>query len=73
VMTQVFGAHTAFTDNTHNDRGWGPRTFASFQAAANEAAVSRLYAGIHFRSGVESGQVQGRCVGQKALGLKLMR
>ena len=73
VMAQVFGAHTAFTDNTHNDRGWGPRTFSSFQAAANEAAVSRLYAGIHFRSGVESGQVQGRCVGQKALGLKLMR
>lgn len=73
VMDQVFGAEKPFTDNTHNDRGWGPRQFSSFQAAANEAAVSRLYAGIHFRSGVELGQVQGRCVGQKTLALKLKR
>jgi hypothetical protein len=48
VLGQVFGADTGFTDNTHNDRGWGPRTFKTFQAAADEAALSRLYAGIHF-------------------------
>jgi membrane-associated phospholipid phosphatase len=70
VLNQIFGANTAFTDNTHNDRGWGPRTFPSFNAAANEAALSRLYAGIHFRFGVEGGQVQGRCVAAKALALK---
>jgi hypothetical protein len=71
VLEQVFGANLAFTDNTHNDRGWGPRTFSSFRAAADEAAVSRLYAGIHFRSGIESGKVQGRCVAQKVLALRL--
>ncbi len=70
VLNQIFGANTTFTDNTHNDRGWGPRTFPSFNAAANEAALSRLYAGIHFRFGVEGGQVQGRCVAAKALALK---
>jgi hypothetical protein len=70
VLEQIFGAQTSFTDNTHNDRGWGPRTFKSFKAAADEAALSRLYAGIHFRFGVEGGQVQGRCVGAKALALK---
>jgi membrane-associated phospholipid phosphatase len=70
VLNQIFGASTAFTDNTHNDRGWGPRTFTSFNAAANEAALSRLYAGIHFRFGVEGGQVQGKCVAQKVLALK---
>ncbi len=70
VLNQIFGANTAFTDNTHNDRGWGPRTFPSFNAAANEAALSRLYAGIHFRFGVEGGQVQGKCVAAKALALK---
>lgn len=70
VLEQIFGANTAFTDNTHNDRGWGPRTFPSFSAAANEAALSRLYAGIHFRFGVEGGQVQGRCVAAKVLALK---
>ena len=73
VLDKVFGAGQPFTDNTHNDRGWGPRTFASFQAAANEAALSRLYAGIHFRSGIEGGKVQGRCVAQQVLALKLLR
>ena len=70
ILGTQFGANTAFTDNAHNDRGWGPRRFSSFQTAADEAAVSRLYAGIHFRSGVVAGQVQGRCVGQKALDLR---
>jgi hypothetical protein len=70
VLEQVFGANFSFTDNTHNDRGWGPRTFSSFRAAADEAAVSRLYAGIHFRSGIEGGKAQGRCVAQKVLALR---
>lgn len=70
VLEQIFGVNTAFTDNTHNDRGWGPRTFPSFKAAADEAALSRLYAGIHFRFGVEGGQVQGKCVASKVLALR---
>mgnify|MGYP000297078774 CR=1 FL=1 len=73
VLDNLFGANTRFTDNTHNDRGWGPRTFPSFQAAANEAAMSRMYAGIHFRAGVEGGQVQGRCVAQKVMAIKFDR
>jgi membrane-associated phospholipid phosphatase len=73
VLAQAFGANTAFMDNTHNDRGWGPRTFTSFKAAAEEAALSRLYAGIHFRAGVVAGQVQGQCVAGKVLGLKFRR
>jgi len=73
VLDAVFGASTGFTDNTHNDRGWGPRSFKSFKAAADEAALSRLYAGIHYRAAVEGGQVQGRCVAQKVLALKLTR
>ncbi len=71
VLDAVFGGNTAFTDNAHNDRGWGPRQFRSFQIAAQEAAMSRLYAGIHYRFGIDGGLVQGRCVGQKILGLKL--
>jgi hypothetical protein len=70
VLGQAFGADTAFTDNTHNDRGWGPRTFTNFRAAADEAALSRLYAGIHFRSGVNGGKVQGLCVAAKTLALR---
>jgi hypothetical protein len=73
ILNQAFGADAAFTDNTHNDRGWGPRNFKSFGAAADEAALSRLYAGIHFRAAVVAGQVQGRCVAGKVLALKLKR
>ncbi|WP_296509289.1 vanadium-dependent haloperoxidase [Rhodoferax sp.] len=73
VLGQVLGADKPFTDNTHNDRGWGPRTFANFKVAADEAAISRMYAGIHFRSGIEGGKTQGRCVAQRVLALKLLR
>lgn len=73
VLSSLFGASTAFTDNTHNDRGWGPRRFASFGTAADEAARSRLYAGIHFQFGVNGGQVQGRCVADQVLRLRLKR
>jgi membrane-associated phospholipid phosphatase len=73
VLSKLFGAQTPFTDNAHNDRGWGPRTFTSFGAAAEEAALSRLYAGIHYRSAVVGGQVQGRCVAERVLGLKTKR
>lgn len=71
VLEHEFGARTRFTDNAHNDRGWGPRSFASFRAAADEAAVSRLYAGIHFRSGIEGGKTQGRCVAERVIGLAM--
>jgi PAP2 superfamily len=73
VLNRTFGADTAFTDNTHNDRGWGPRNFKNFEVAAQEAGLSRLYAGIHYRSAITGGQVQGRCVADKVLALKFRR
>lgn len=70
VLGSVFGANTQFVDNTHNDRGWGPRTFKSFKAAADEAAASRIYAGIHYRFSSEGGKPQGACVAGRVLGLR---
>jgi membrane-associated phospholipid phosphatase len=70
VLGSSFGETASFVDNTHNDRGWGPRTFKSFKSAADEAALSRLYAGIHYRAAVVGGQTQGACVAQKVLALK---
>jgi PAP2 superfamily len=70
VLDKTFGADTSFTDNTHNDRGWGPRTFKNFKTAADEAALSRLYAGIHYRFAIEGGKPQGQCVANKVLALK---
>ena len=40
------------------------RRFSSFSAAAREAADSRLYAGIHFRSAIEDGLIGGLAIGQ---------
>jgi hypothetical protein len=55
-----------FVDDTH--AGVHPsRTFNSFLEAADEAALSRLYGGIHYRSAIEDGIEQGRCVAQTLL------
>lgn len=51
VLTNLFGV-TAFTDMLHQDHHLepplAPRSFGSFDRAAEEAAMSRLYAGIHY-------------------------
>jgi len=65
VLTDLFG-EMAFTDHTHDDRGLAPRSFGSFLEAAEEAAISRLYGGIHFRPAIELGLDQGRCIGERA-------
>lgn len=69
VLESFHGKDRSFEDRTHNDRGWGPQRFTSFAVAAKQAAVSRLYAGIHFRSAVEHGEAMGRCIGEQALRL----
>lgn len=69
VLEAFHGKDTAFEDRAHNDRGWGPQRFRSFAAAAEQAALSRMYAGIHFRSGIEHGTAMGRCIGAQAMAL----
>jgi hypothetical protein len=63
VLTDLFGDY-AFVDKTHSSRGFDDRAFDSFFDFADEAAISRLYGGIHFRSAIELGVDQGKCVGQ---------
>lgn len=63
VLTSFFGENFAFEDATHKKDGLKPRPFANFWDAANEAGISRLYGGIHFRSAIERGLEQGRCIG----------
>ncbi len=62
VMADLFGDQHRFVDHTHDDRGLTPRKFTSFTGCAEEAAVSRLYGGIHFRPAIDLGVAQGRCV-----------
>ena len=66
VLTAIFGDNFAFDDATHEDEGLPVRSFPSFKAAAEEAAISRMYGGIHFRFGNENGLTQGRAVGDLA-------
>jgi hypothetical protein len=64
VLTDLFGRRFAFVDRTHEDRGLPARSFDSFFQAAREAAISRLYGGIHYRAAIDRGLGQGRCIGQ---------
>lgn len=67
VLTNMFGIKS-FRDTTHTDHGMAPsqqpRTFDSFDEAAVEAAVSRLYGGIHFTFDNDRGLACGQCIGQ---------
>lgn len=64
VMTDAFGDNFPFEDATGQKDGLKPRSFSSFWAAANEAGISRLYGGIHYRAAIERGLEQGRCIGK---------
>ena len=63
VLTNVFGDNFSFLDNTETIYGLPIRPFSSFNAAAQEAAISRMYGGIHYRAAVEVGIGQGIKVG----------
>lgn len=73
VLTSTFGDNFAFDDNTDEADGLKPRSFPSFWAAANEAAISRLYGGIHYRAAIEMGADQGRCIAAYTVALHTWR
>jgi PAP2 superfamily len=66
VLTDMFGV-VAFTDTLFTDHRLvppqAPRTFTSFEEAAEEAAISRFYGGIHYPFDNSNGLTQGRCIG----------
>lgn len=67
TLTTLLGT-VAFVDNTGEVNGFASRSFASIWDAANEAAISRLYGGIHYPMGIEAGIEQGICVSNEVLG-----
>ena len=64
VLTSIFGDNYQFDDDTEIPYGLPVRSFESFNKAADEAAVSRLYGGIHYRAAIDVGLEQGRQLGQ---------
>ena len=49
------------------DFGLPMRSYPSFIAASQEAAISRMYGGIHYRAAIEAGQLQGNLIGDKVI------
>lgn len=67
ILAHFFGEKQAFTDRTEINFGQKERTFLSFEQAASEASISRLYGGIHFKKALTKGLEQGQKVGQFVL------
>lgn len=63
VLTYLLGDQFAFTDTTEELFELPSRSFTSFRQAAAEAAISRLYGGIHYRDAIDNGLAQGRALG----------
>jgi hypothetical protein len=62
ALTIVFGNNHSFTDHTFDYMGFPSRSYNSFHAIAEEAGLSRLYGGIHYRQSIDAGLWQGRKV-----------
>lgn len=67
VLAHLYGENFAFQDTSDLRYIGMQRHFNSFQEAAAEASVSRLYGGIHYRNSVDEGAKQGKKVGQRII------
>jgi hypothetical protein len=63
VLTYLLKDNFSFRDDTEVIFDLPTRDFKSFRQAAEEAAISRLYGGIHYRDAIENGQAQGKAIG----------
>ncbi|MFN8347168.1 MAG: vanadium-dependent haloperoxidase [Spirosomataceae bacterium] len=73
VLTFVHGDGIAFTDSTEYKHGHGVMSFKSFREASLSVNISRLYGGIHYRSGCDEGNRCGVKIGQHVLAIAKTR
>ncbi|MEM9918742.1 MAG: vanadium-dependent haloperoxidase [Bacteroidota bacterium] len=64
ILTELVGDQVAFVDSTEVKYGLPARSYKSFEQASEEAAISRLYGGIHYMPAIENGVRQGKKIGQ---------
>jgi hypothetical protein len=64
VLTRIFGEGFAFKDSSEMEYLGLKRSFKSIEEASDEAGISRLYGGIHFRSAIDNGKGQGIKIGE---------
>lgn len=63
ALTSIFGEPFHFLDSTEVKYGLTVREYDSFNEASDEAAISRLYGGIHYMPAIKNGIKQGRDLG----------
>ena len=63
TLTDLYGDNFSFVDSTELKYGLPERKYESFIHASEEAAISRLYGGIHYMMAIEQGVIQGNKVG----------
>ncbi len=66
ILTSILGI-VPFTDTTSQELHGLVRRYHSFEQAADESGISRLYGGIHYRTAIENGRRIGRCIATRAL------
>ena len=64
ALTKLYGENFSFLDTSEEEYGLPARSFPSFIKASEEAAISRLYGGIHYMPAIDNGVTQGRALGQ---------
>lgn len=63
TLTDLFGENFDFVDTTEVSYGLPSRSYKSFIDASEEAAISRLYGGIHYMMAITEGVAQGQNIG----------
>ena len=64
ALTDIYGENFQFNDTSELEYGLPARKFNSFISASEEAAISRLYGGIHYMMAIEEGVNQGQEIGE---------
>ena len=67
ILTKVLGDNFEFLDTTEEKYGLKARKYKSFIEAADEAAISRIWGGIHYMPAITLGVKQGDKVGHFVL------
>ena len=63
TLTDLYGENFDFEDTTEVSYGLPARSYKSFINASEEAAISRLYGGIHYMMAITEGVIQGQKIG----------
>ena len=67
ILTGLFGDNFVFHDDADKKYIGMERDFNSFMQASQEASISRLYGGIHYRLSLDTGLEVGKKVGNQVL------